>query len=233
MKIEIWSDIVCPWCYIGKTRLEKVLDKLNYNDKVEIEFKSFQLDPYMETDTSINIYQYLSEKKGLSIEDAKEIGETITAVAEDLGLEYNLNRTIPINTLKAHELIHFAKKRGLQQEAKEALLSAYFTDGKNLSNLEEIASVGEKIGLSKIEITNSLQNNHHNKAVKEDIKAGNELGIKGVPFFVFNRKHGISGAQSEEVFEGTLIKTFQEWTSETKKKLNIVQGDSCEIGGNC
>ena len=233
MKIEIWSDIVCPWCYIGKRRLEKAIDDLKYQDKVTIEYKSFQLDPNMETDTSINIYQYLSEKKGMSIEDAMEIGETVAGVAEDLGLQYNLDKTIPINTLKAHELIHFAKSKGLQTEAKEALLSAYFTEGKNLSDLNEIASIGEKIGLNKVDILESLQSNYFSKAVKADIKAGNDLGISGVPFFVFNRKFGISGAQSEDVFKKTLLKSFQDWEIETKNKLSIIEGESCEINGDC
>ena len=233
MKIEIWSDIVCPWCYIGKRRLEKAIDDLKYQDKVTIEYKSFQLDPNMETDTSINIYQYLSEKKGMSIEDAMEIGETVVGVAEDLGLQYNLDKTIPINTLKAHELIHFAKSKGLQTEAKEALLSAYFTEGKNLSDLNEIASIGEKIGLNKVDILESLQSNYFSKAVKADIKAGNDLGISGVPFFVFNRKFGISGAQAEDVFKETLLKSFQDWKIETKNKLSIIAGESCEINGDC
>ncbi len=233
MKIEIWSDIVCPWCYIGKRRLEKAIDDLKYQDKVTIEYKSFQLDPNMETDTSINIYQYLSEKKGLSIEDAMEIGQTVAGVAEDLGLQYNLDKTIPINTLKSHELIHFAKSKGLQTEAKEALLSAYLTEGKNLSDLNEIASIGEKIGLNKVDILESLQSNYFSKAVKADIKAGNDLGISGVPFFVFNRKFGISGAQAEDVFKETLLKSFQDWEIETKNKLSIIAGEYCEINGDC
>lgn len=234
MKIEIWSDIVCPWCYIGKRRLERVLEDFEHSDKLEIEYKSFQLDPYMETDTSVNIYQYLSDKKGMSIEDAKEMGETVSGVAQELGLNYNLSQTIPINTLKAHELLHFALERGLQKETKEALLKAYFIDGKNLSDFNEIASVGEQVGLNMAEILNSLESGQYSKAVQEDIQTGQSLGLRGVPFFVLNRKYGISGAQSEEVFLDTINKAYEDWNLENQKNnLKVVDGDSCEIGGNC
>ncbi|MGB0430784.1 MAG: DsbA family oxidoreductase, partial [Bacteroidia bacterium] len=139
MKIEIWSDVVCPWCYIGKRRFETALKDFEFKDRLDIEWKSYQLDPSMQTDTTLNIHQYLADRKGMSLAQAKAMGDNVTAVAAQEGLKYDFTKTIPVNTIKAHRLLHFAKTKSLQDEMKEALLKAYFIDSKNLDENATLA----------------------------------------------------------------------------------------------
>ena len=156
MKIEIWSDVVCPWCYIGKRRLEKALEQFEAADKIEIEYKSFQLDPTMQTDTSVTIAQYLAMRKGVSIEQAKEMNAYVSGIAALEGLDYHLDKVIPLNTLKAHALLHYAKAEGKQEAMKERLMKGYFTENLNLDDIDILGQSAKEVGMDKEDCRNAV-----------------------------------------------------------------------------
>lgn len=235
MKIEIWSDVACPFCYIGKRKLEKALDKFPNKDQVEIEWKSFQLNPDQKTDPSINSLEYLSKAKGWSMPQTIQITKQVEEMAESEGLQYQLDKTVVANTKNAHRLIHLAKESGKGGEMKERLLKAYFTEGLNVDDQETLVKLGSEVDLDPIKIQNLFNSNQFDEAIAYDIYESRQIGVQGVPFFVLDRKFGISGAQADEVFDQTLEKAWEEYKKENPE-LKIVQGnpnDTCEIDGDC
>lgn len=234
MKVEIWSDVMCPFCYIGKRRFEEALKNSGHNDEIEIEWKSFQLNPDLVTDPSTNIDQYLANIKGFSIDHAKQLNNHVTQMAAENGLTYDFGKAVVANSFNAHRLSHLAKERGLGDAAEEALFKAYFTEGKNIDNYETLIELGTNIGLDADEVKAMLESDAYADDVKHDIAEAQYLGIRGVPFFVMNRKYAVSGAQSVPVFEETINKAFTEWQqANPKPKLDVIEGDSCSIDGNC
>jgi predicted DsbA family dithiol-disulfide isomerase len=234
MKVEIWSDVMCPFCYIGKRRFEDALQNSAHKDDIEIEWKSFQLNPDMQTDPSVNIDEYLANIKGWSLEQAKEMNAHVTAMAAEAGLTYNFEKAVVANSFKAHRFTHLAKKHGLGNAAEEQLFKAYFTDGKNTDDINVLMELGTAIGLDAAELKQTLEGDAYADEVKHDIYEARQLGISGVPFFVMNRKYGISGAQAAPVFEQTIEKAFAEWQQENPKPaLDIIEGESCGPDGNC
>lgn len=235
MKIEIWSDVVCPFCYIGKRKLEKALDKFPLKDQVEIEWKSFQLNPEEKTNPSINTLEHLAQSKGWSMDQTREITSNVVAMAKEQGLEFDFEKAKVANTKSAHRLIHFAKQQGKGGEMKERLLKAYFSDGENVDDPNTLIKLGVEIGLNESEIKSMLASNQFDDAVDQDIYESRLIGVRGVPFFVLDRKFGISGAQPDQVFEETLEKAWAEF-SKNNPVLEIKSaenGESCEIDGNC
>ncbi|WP_421876373.1 DsbA family oxidoreductase [Marinoscillum sp.] len=234
MKIEIWSDIVCPFCFIGKRRFEQALEVFDHQDELEIEWKSFQLNPNTVTNTEISVYDNLATHKGIPVEHARQMSDQVTEMAREVGLAYDFDRAVVANTFKAHQMLHFAKQHGLQNETKERLLKAYFTEGKNIDDTQTLMNLGEELGLNSNELKKSLESDQYAEAVRYDIYEAQQLRIQGVPFFVFNRKYGVSGAQHVDAFVQTLEKSYSEWASENQPaKLQTTQGDSCDIEGNC
>jgi len=234
MKVEIWSDVMCPFCYIGKRRFEDALQKTGHADDIEIEWKSFQLNPDMKTDPTINIDQYLADIKGFSLDHAKELNAHVTQMAAEAGLTYNFDRSVVANSFNAHRFSHLAKKHGLGDKAEEQLFKAYFTDGKNIDDNATLIELGVAIGLDAQEIKQTLESNAYADEVKHDVAEAQYLGIRGVPFFVMDRKYGVSGAQAVPVFEDTLNKAFTEWQQENPKThLSVIEGESCGPDGNC
>jgi Predicted dithiol-disulfide isomerase involved in polyketide biosynthesis len=235
MKIEIWSDVVCPFCYIGKRKLEKALDKFPLKDQVEIEWKSFQLNPEEKTNPSINTLEHLAQSKGWSMDQTREITSNVVEMAKEQGLEFDFEKAKVANTKNAHRLIHFAKQQGKGGEMKERLLKAYFSDGENVDDPNTLIKLGAEIGLKESEIKSMLASNQFDDAVDQDIYESRLIGVRGVPFFVLDRKFGISGAQPDEVFEETIEKAWSEFAKnnpvlEIKTAEN---GESCDIDGNC
>lgn len=234
MKIEIWSDVVCPWCYIGKRRFEAALKSFAHKQHLTIEWKSYQLDPEMETDPSMSIHQYLAERKGMGVEQAKAMSENVAAVASQEGLQFNFSKIIPVNTIKAHRVLHYAKTLVKQDQMKEALLHAYFIDGENLDDNHTLESIAKELGFDAENVLELLQGNAFLPEVQRDIHEGMQLGLRGVPFFVFDRKYGISGAQEVAVFSQTLEKAFAEWVQEhPTNQLQVVDGKVCTPDGVC
>ena len=234
MKIEIWSDVMCPFCYIGKRRFEDALQQFAHKDEVEVEWKSFQLNPDMKTDPSVNINQYLAEVKGWNLEYAQKMNDHVTEMAAQVGLKYDFDKAVVANSFNAHRLSHLAKKHGLGDAAEEALFKAYFTEGKNIDDQDTLIGLGVSIGLNADELKQALDSDDFADDVKHDIAEARQLGIQGVPFFVMNNKYGVSGAQAVPVFSETLEKSFAEWQQEnTKPALTIIEGESCRPDGNC
>jgi predicted DsbA family dithiol-disulfide isomerase len=210
MKIEIWSDIMCPFCYIGKRKFEAALSQFEGRDDVEIEWKSYQLSPDMVTDPTKNINQYLSEHKGISLQEAARMNAYVTDMAAKEGLTYNFDKTIVANSFKAHCFAHFAKQHGKQDEAEEKLFSAYFTEGLNLDDDAVLLKLGEDIGLDTTALSAALDSGMYADEVRADVTEAEQLGVRGVPFFVFDRKYAVSGAQDVKVFLQTLEKADHE-----------------------
>jgi predicted DsbA family dithiol-disulfide isomerase len=211
MKVEIWSDIVCPFCYIGKRRLEAALANFEHADQVEVVWKSFQLNPNQVTNPNITVIEDLAQKKGWTLEYASDASEAVADMAAEEGLVYDFEKAIPANTFKAHRLLQFAKTKGLGSEMKEALLHAYFLDGKNVDDTETLAALAASAGLPDEETKAVLKDEQaYRDAVMNDIAEARQLGVSGVPFFVINRKYGISGAQPLSVFSDTLAKVWAE-----------------------
>ncbi len=234
MKIEIWSDVMCPFCYIGKRKFETALAKFPHQDKLEIEWKSYQLTPDMVTQPDKNINEFLAEHKGMSLAAAEEMNNRVTEMARSVGLDYQMNKSIVANSFQAHQFAHFAKRHGKQVEAEEALFRAYFTDGENIDDRATLLKLGEEIGLDATALAESLQNDEFAGEVKSDIDEARKIGVRGVPFFVFNRAYAISGAQEPEAFLNTLGKSYTEWAKENEgSKLNITSGPSCAPDGTC
>ncbi|HTE00381.1 MAG TPA: DsbA family oxidoreductase [Mucilaginibacter sp.] len=234
MKIEIWSDVMCPFCYIGKRRFEDALQQFAHKDEVEVEWKSFQLNPDMQTDPSLNINQYLADIKGWNLDYAQQMNNHVTEMAAEMGLTYDFDKAVVANSFNAHRFSHLAKKHGVGEAAEEALFKAYFTDGKNIDDQDTLIELGTSIDLNADEVKETLDSNAFADAVKHDIAEAQQLGIRGIPFFVMNDKYGVSGAQAVPVFSETLEKSFAEWQQENAKpKLTIIEGESCSPDGDC
>lgn len=215
MKIEIWSDVMCPFCYIGKKRFDTALEKFPHKDEVEVEWKSYQLNPHLTTQADKNINEYLAEHKGISIEEARSLNEHVTAMAAEVGLTYKMDQAVVANSFMAHRMTHFAKTKGKQSELEELLFKSYFTEGKNIDDIDTLLQLGEEIGLDKNELKSILESNQFAEDVQKDIYEAHQVGLKGVPFFVYNNQYGISGAQPKELFEQTLQQAYDEWKKET------------------
>lgn len=234
MKVEIWSDVMCPFCYIGKRRFEEALQQFGHQEEIDIEWKSFQLNPDLQTDPSLIVTQYLADIKGWNLDYARQMNAHVTGMAAEVGLTYDFDRAVVANSFNAHRLIHLAQKYYSGDAAKEALLKAYFTDGKNIDDPQTLIELGLSIGLSAPEVQQMLDSDIYADAVKHDIAEAQYLGIRGVPFFVLNNKYGISGAQAVPVFTESLQKAFGEWKEEhATSSLEISEGESCGPDGNC
>lgn len=213
MKVEVWSDIMCPFCYIGKRNYEAALKQFADSSDIEIVWKSFQLDPDIKQDTNskVSVYQYLADRKGWSYEQSVKVHETVVQTAKNAGLEYNFDKAIIANSFNAHRLIQMAKAKGLGDKAEERFFFAYFTEGKDLENPGVLTELGKDIGLTEADINDALTKDEYAYAIQQDIQEAQNLGLRGVPFFIFNRKYAISGAQPTEAFLETLEKSFADW----------------------
>jgi predicted DsbA family dithiol-disulfide isomerase len=234
MKVEIWSDVMCPFCYIGKRRFEEALQNFDHRENVEVEWKSFQLNPGMVTYPNTNIDQYLAKIKGWSLAQAQQMNAQVSGMAAEVGLTYNFERAVVANSFTAHRYSHLAKQHGLGAKAEEQLFKAYFTEGKNIDDVDTLIALGQELGLDSATVRETLETAAFADEVKQDIAEAEYLGIRGVPFFVLNNKYGISGAQAVPVFEQTLNKAYAEWSKENPTELaEVIEGDSCGPDGNC
>jgi predicted DsbA family dithiol-disulfide isomerase len=233
MKVDIWSDTRCPFCFVGKRNFEKALQGFPQNDKVEVNWHSFQLDPNMKTDLTKNHYEYLSEIKGFPMSQIMQMHENLIQSGKNAGVEFNFDDVKVSNSFKSQMLVQLAKEKGKANEMEELLFEAYFKQGKDIDDVAVLCSIGKEIGLTNEEVENAVHSPEIAKLVKNDIFAANSLGIKGVPFFIFNEKYGVSGAQPTDLFSEFLEKSWSEF-SENGDQLNIItEGDSCETDGNC
>jgi predicted DsbA family dithiol-disulfide isomerase len=226
MEIEIWSDVLCPFCYIGKRKFEKALAQFEHKNDVKITWKSFQLDPDFQTNTPHTQYStYLETRKGWSKAQTQQILGNVTQMAKDVGLDFHFESAVVANSYEAHRLLHFAKQQNLQNELKEALLEAHFVKGLDIGDKAVLTELGISIGLNETEIQDFLNTKEQSEEVQKDIYEAFQIGVKGVPFFVFDRKFAISGAQDSSVFLQALKQSFTESVHQT--------ANSCDIDGDC
>lgn len=231
MKIEIWSDVMCPFCYIGKRHLEEALADFPQKDEVEIVWKSFQLNPDMPESSDENVYEYLAKAKGISLEQSKQMHERVEEMAANAGLDYNFDIAKVANSFKAHRVLQLAKRKKLGDELKEALLEAYFIKGRNTSDYNTLVELATSVGITEAEVELALNEEQFANYVKQDIDEARQIRVQGVPFFVFDRKYAVSGAQPVEHIKATLEKVQAESSSFINTSRE--QGDSCDVDGNC
>ena len=200
IKVDVWSDIACPWCYIGKRKFELGAEGFD----VEVEYHSFELSPDTPVDFDGSAADFLAKHKGMPIEQVRPMLAQVTAVAAEVGLDYDYDALQHTNTVKAHQLLHFAKAQGKQIEMKERLLRAYFVEGKHVGRAEDLADLAAEVGLDRDAALRSLEADEYLEAVHADQEQAMRYGIRGVPFFVIDGKYGVSGAQAPETFAQAL-----------------------------
>ena len=228
VKIEVWSDYVCPFCYIGKRQLEKAIKDSGYEGQIDVTYKSFLLDPNTPVDISESVYESLSKKYNAPIENIKTMTANVVERAKEVGLVYNFDEMKAANTVKAHRLTKWVESQSkeLAREFTEQVLQAYFIHGKAIGRDEELLAIVDSIGLSPEEAEEVLKNNTFMQDVEQDIYEASQIGVRGVPFFLFENKWGISGAQPQDVFEKTIEQAAQHVS--LKKSIQIVaEGAIC------
>ena len=219
MKIEVWSDYVCPFCYIGKRRLEQALSQFPHKDNVEVEYKSFELDPNAPKETDQTMHEMLAGKYGMSIEQAKQANENVGKQAATVGLTYHFDQMKPANTFDAHRLTKYAKTLGKDRDITETLLYAYFTESKHIADEETLATIAESVGINRQDALKVIIDKQaFANDVRNDVEMAKKLGVSGVPFFVINQKYAISGAQPTETFINALNQVWQEENETTVLK---------------
>ena len=212
MKVEIWSDVVCPWCFIGKRRFETALDRFEHRADVEVEFRSFELNPNAEFQPEGTLEEALARKYGVSLEQAHAMNARVVDAAAGEGLQYRFDIARRGNTFDAHRLIHLAAADGLQAAMKERLMAAYFMEGRAIGDRDTLVELAGEVGVDPGRARAALDSDEYADDVRADEREAAELGITGVPFFVINRRYGVSGAQPPEVMLKALAAGWEEAT---------------------
>jgi predicted DsbA family dithiol-disulfide isomerase len=210
MRIDIWSDVVCPWCYIGKRRFERALADFPHAAEVDVAWHSFELDPQAPRTAEGPPAERLAAKYGLTVEQAQEANNRLTATAADEGLEFHLDEARSGNSFDAHRLLHLGTVRGLGGQLKERLLRAYFTERVAIADPEELHRLGVEVGLDETDVRRVLDSDEYGEDVRADEAQAHSYGISGVPFFVIDDRYGISGAQPTELFAQALNQAWDE-----------------------
>lgn len=219
IKVDVWSDVACPWCYIGKRNLEAGIatfaaDGAGRNVDVDVEYHSFELAPDTPVDFDGTELDYLTRAKGITETQAQQMLDRVTGVAAAAGLRYDFSAVRHTRTVKAHQLLHYAKARGLQHEAKERLLSAYFVEGRHIGRDEDLADMAAELGLDREDVLRSLRDDEFLADVRADQAQATAYGIRGVPFFVLDGRYALSGAQPPDAFAAALAKVADERAEE-------------------
>lgn len=237
MKIEIWSDIACPYCYIGKRKLEMALDQFPNKDNVELVWHSYELDPNLPKEAlESKIYGYFSMKYGVSVNEAHEAMKKTAALAKEVGLDYDFDNLVVANTSDALRLVKLAKESGLATETEEVLFDAYFVKGKDVSDRSTLIELGTAIGLDKERIISLLDSDKYLAEIKKDIEySENELNLEYIPFYLFNNKEIVEGSIAVEKYLDILNKSYAEWEQNgvSTGRGEIISGQSCSIDGVC
>jgi len=228
MQIEVWSDVVCPWCYIGKRRLETALEQFPHRDEVEVVWRSFQLDPTIPEGATFPTLPALAEKYGRSVDEMRQMQGRVEEMAAGEGLQYDLANGTSGNTLLAHELLHLATEKGRGGEMKERLLHAHFEEGRTVFSVEDLVPLAVEVGLDEAEVREVLGDRRYLPAVRQDAATAQALGATGVPFFVVDRKYGAAGAQPAEL----LLQVLERAWADAHPLITVPDAHGCE-GDNC
>ena len=221
MKVEIWADVVCPWCYIGKRRFEQALAQFPQRDDVQVIHRSFQLDPTASARQTEPTPQRLASKYGTSVEQAKAMMVRVERTAVGDGLEYHLADTLSGNTLDAHRVLHLAKEKNLQDAVLERFFHAYFTEGQSVFDHASLTRLAAEAGLEPDEVRRALEQGTYAEAVRADSEEAAALGVQGVPFFVIDRRYGVSGAQPSEVLVQALERAWAESHATSESEVSL------------
>jgi len=225
MKVEIWSDIVCPWCYIGKRRFEDALEE--FDQEVEVEWKSFELDPSTPRDVDTPLVQALAKKYRTSEMQAQQMIDRMADAGAEEGIEFRFDDAKPANTFDAHRVLHFARSQGLGDPMKERLMLAYFTEGRSISETDVLVELAEDVGLDAEETRAVLASDDYATEVRQDEQQAQQIGVRGVPFFVVDGRYGVSGAQPADA----LRQIFERASAESIQTIADVEAcgpDGCE-----
>ncbi|WP_345217643.1 DsbA family oxidoreductase [Georgenia halophila] len=216
ISVQVWSDIACPWCYVGKRRFEKGVE--SFGGDVTLEYRSFELAPDTPVDFEGSEVDFLAGHKGMPRDQVLQMLEQMTTLAAAEGLAYDFDAIRHTKTLKAHEVLHLAKARGVQLDVVEKLFSAYFAEGRHVGRDKDLAELGAQAGLDAEEVRTALAEGTYTEAVQQDIAQARAYGITGVPFFVIDGRYGVSGAQSPEVFAQALAQVANERAGTTAEE---------------
>jgi predicted DsbA family dithiol-disulfide isomerase len=223
MQVEIWSDVVCPWCYIGKRRLESALEQFPHRDQVEIVWRSFQLDPSIPEGETHATLPALAAKYGRSVEEMGANMAHVEELAAGEGLQYHLADGVSGNTLRAHELLHLAAERDLGPQMKERLLHAYFEEQRSVFDIDSLVPLAVEVGLDEAEVREALADRRYLAAVHQDAATAQALGATGVPFFVVDRKYGAAGAQPAEL----LLQILERAWTDANPLVTVPAAEGC------
>lgn len=232
MEVNIWSDVRCPFCYIGKHKFEKALADFEHKNNVKVTWHSFELDPNLQSDPEKSDLEHLSETKNMPAPQVKQMLEGARKMGAEIGLNLNFEKTKVANSFHAHRLIQLAKAKGLDNEMEEALFKIHFEEGQNIDDKKVLKEVGLSVGLREEDLDRMLFTDEFKEAVEKDKMDAARIGVRGVPFFVFNNRYAVSGAQPSHAFLEVLEKSFAEY-QEQNGPLIINEGQSCDINGNC
>ena len=232
MEINIWSDVRCPFCYIGKRNFENALKQFAQKDELKVVWRSFELDPSLKTQPETNTVDYFVQSKGVSRQQATQMLSHATNMAKEVGLNFDFDKAILANSFNAHRLIQMAKSKDLGDGIEEALFKAHFADGVNIDDTESLTEIGVSIGMDSEEVRKVMESDAFDYEVSQDQLDARNIGVQGVPFFVFNNKYAVSGAQPPAAFLETIEKSFAEYKKDNPG-LIISKGDSCSTDGTC
>lgn len=234
MKVEIWSDVMCPFCYIGKRKFEAALAQFAGRADVVVSWRSYQLDPHLRSMPGQNVIAYLAERKGQSLAWSQQAHAQVTAMAQAVGLDYRFDKAVVANSFDAHRLVHLAKAQGLDDLAEERIFKAYFTEGADVADHDTLTRLGVEIGLQEAAVRAMLASDDFAQAVRDDCALAAELGTSGVPFFVMDRKYGVTGAQEPATFLQVLEKAYAGWQATRPSPIEIAaEGAACGPDGDC
>ncbi len=234
MKVEIWSDVACPWCYLGKRRFESALAQFEHRDQVEVTWRSYQLDPSAPQTSDATVNQVLAKKHGMSVEQVKATTSQISELGTEMGIDYHFEKAQYGNTFDAHRLLHLATHHDLQDAAKERFLKAYFSEGVAIGDHDTLIKLISEVGIDPDEARAVLDSDEYADEVRSDERRARMFGVNGVPFFAIDEKYGISGAQPTEVFSEVLEKVWGEEhplikVSSGTQDAGACDDDSCAI----
>jgi predicted DsbA family dithiol-disulfide isomerase len=226
MQVEIWSDIACPWCYVGKRRFEQALERFEHKDDVSVRWRSFELDPTAPRTHALPQAELLASKYGVPVTQAEAMNARMTAAAREEGLDFHFEKVKVGNTFDAHRLVHLAQDAGRQDAMKERLMRAYLTEGQAIGTPEVLGPLAAEIGLEPERVRAVLESDEYAADVRADEARARALGINGVPFFVLGGKYGVSGAQSPDL----LLEALRQAYAETQPEVVMVNGTA---GAQC
>lgn len=232
LQLDIWSDFLCPFCFIGKRNLDKALVQFEHKDDLQLTWHSFQLAPYLKYDPTIDAHQALANHKNMDYMQAKQLNEQVAQMAKQAGISFNLDQMKWANSYDAHRLLQYAKPTQLVHSLEDRLFEAVFINGENISDKDTLLNIATELGLPQDEVKQLLHSDAYGEAINEDMQLGGQYGLRGVPFFVAFNSISFNGALPPETFLEALHDIHSKWKASTLEQANYT-GENCDIEGNC